>query len=235
MTSNRIVGIAAVLLASLFNIPYAVLVTTFDYPDVLRKPAGQVLDLFAAGGSALILTWHAFAVTALSLMPVAIGLSITPSRMKTRPALALGAAIAGSLAAITQAIGLWRWVFVIPSLARSHADLATSPSELQASERAFALLNAYGGIAIGEHLGQLLTAAFVLFLASLQHIERQRVTAIAGFVTAILIAVGTGEGLAIAMGRSGDLFSLATIAGFLGLTIWLMATGIHIIRAKPQH
>lgn len=234
MTPNRFVGIAAVLLAGLFNIPYAVLVATFDYPDVLRRPAGQVLDLFAAGGNALILTWHAFAVTALSLMPVAIGLSITPSRMKVRPALAIGAAIAGSLAAITQAIGLWRWVFVIPSLARSHADPATSQSELQASERAFDLLNAYGGVAIGEHLGQLLTAAFVLLLASLQHIEGQRVTAVSGFVTAALIAVGTGEGLAIAMGRSGELFSYATIAGFLGLTIWLMATGIHVIRAKPE-
>lgn len=234
MTTNRFIGIAAVLLAALFNIPYAVLVASFDYPDVLRRPAGQVLDLFAAGGNALILTWHAFAVTALSLMPVAIGLSITPSRMKARPALAIGAAIAGSLAAITQAIGLWRWVFVIPSLARNHASPAAAPSELQASERAFDLLNAYGGVAIGEHLGQLLTAAFVLLLTSLQNIEGQRATAMAGFVTAILIAVGTGEGLAIALGGSGEIFSLATIAGFLWLTIWLMATGVHIIRAKPR-
>lgn len=233
VTSSRLIGVAAVLLAGLFNIPYAVLVATFDYPDVLRRPAGQVLDLFAAGGNALILTWHAFAVTALSLMPVAIGLSISPARMQTRPALAIGAAIAGSLAAITQAIGLWRWVFVIPSLARSHADPATSQNELQASERAFDLLNAYGGVAIGEHLGQLLTAAFVLLLATLQHIESQRITATAGFISGAMIAVGTGEGLAIALGRSGQIYSFATVAGYLGLTVWLIATGINLIRAKP--
>lgn len=234
MTANRIIGLATILLAALFNIPYAILATIFEYPDILRKPAGRVFDLFAAGGNTLILTWHAFALTALTLMPVAIGLSITPERMKTRPALAIGAAVAGSLAAITQAMGLWRWVFVIPDLARSHADSGTSLETRYAAERAFDLLNAYGGVAIGEHLGQLLTAAFVLALASLQLLEgRHHISAI-GFLTAALIATGTGEGLAIALGGSGETFSLATISGFLGLTAWLLATGIVQFRTQPD-
>jgi hypothetical protein len=36
--------------------------------------------------------------------------------------------------------------------------------------------------------------------------------------------------LAIALGQRGDLFSLATIGGFLGLTLWLIATGIGLLR-----
>jgi hypothetical protein len=232
-TARPVTGASAIALAIVFNIPYAILAATYDYPDVLRRPAGEALDLFAAGGAVLILTWHGFALSALALAPMAIALSLTPARVAERPVLSIGAAITGSLAGLAQAIGLWRWVFVIPGLARTHADTASAPDAKLAAERAFDLLNQYGGVAIGEHLGQFLTALFVLMLACLQWTERKRISAIIGFVTMLAIVLGTGEGLAIALGQSGELFSLATIAGFLGLTVWLIATGIGLLRAKP--
>jgi hypothetical protein len=233
MTEARpLAGASAIALAIVFNIPYAILAATYDYPDVLRRPAGEALDLFAAGGSQLILTWHGFALAALALAPMAIALSITPTRVAEKPSLAIGAAIMGSLAGLAQAIGLWRWVFVIPGLARTHADAAATPDAKTAAERAFDLLNHYGGVAIGEHLGQWLTALFVLMLALMQWDERKRISANIGFLTALAIAVGTGEGLALALGRPGEFFGLATIAGFLGLTAWLIATGIGLLSAE---
>jgi hypothetical protein len=123
-------------------------------------------------------------------------------------------------------------VFVVPGLARTHSDAAASPESRLASERAFDLLNAYGGVAIGEHIGQLLTALFVGMLAALQWTEYKRISASIGLATALTIAVGTGEGLSIVLGQSGEMFSLATIAGFLGLTAWLIATGIGLMRAR---
>lgn len=199
---------------------------------MLRRPAGEALDLFVAGGANLILTWHAFALTALALVPVAIALSITPQRVAERPALAIGAAIAGALAGLAQAIGLWRWVFVVPALARTHADPSATPEARLAAEHAFAVLNQYGGVAIGEHLGQLLTAGFVLMVACLQWSERARIAAVIGFGAAAAIAVGTGEGLAIALSKSGEVFSFVTIAGFLGLTLWLIVTGLGLMRGR---
>jgi hypothetical protein len=38
--------------------------------------------------------------------------------------------------------------------------------------------------------------------------------------------------LALALKASGDAFSLATIAGFIGLTLWLIATGVHLVRNR---
>ncbi len=225
-------ALSALALAVAFNVPFGILAATYDYPDVLRRPAGEALDLFAAGGASLVLTWHAFALTALALVPVAIALSITPSRVAERPALAIGAAIAGALAGLAQAIGLWRWVFVVPGLARIHADPNAAPEARFAAEQAFAVLNQYGGVAIGEHLGQVLTAAFVFMLAWVQWSERARIASVVGFCTATAIAVGTGEGLAIALQQSGELFSLVTIAGFLGLTLWLIVTGIGLMRGR---
>lgn len=228
--ARPLTGASAIALAIVFNIPYAILAASYDYPDVLRRPAGEALDLFAAGGGQLILSWHGFALSALALAPMAIALSLTPARVAENPALAIGAAITGALAGFAQAIGLWRWVFVVPDLARTHADPSSAADAKLAAEQAFDLLNQYGGVAIGEHLGQLLTALFVVLLACLQWGEHKRISASIGFLTTLAIMLGTGEGLAIALGRSGDMFSLATIAGFLGLTVWLIATGIGLLR-----
>lgn len=230
--ARPITGASAIALAIAFNIPFSILAATYNYPDALRGPPGEALDQFAAGGPGLIFTWHAFALTALALAPVAIALSLTPKRVAERPALAIGAAITGALAGLAQAIGLWRWVFVIPALAQAHAAPNATPEARAAAERAFDILNRYGGIAIGEHLGQWLTALFVLMLALLQWGEAKRISAVLGFITAAAIAVGTHEGLAIAVGQSGELFGLITIAGFAGLSLWLIATGIGLFRAK---
>lgn len=94
------------------------------------------------------------------------------------------------------------------------------------------MLNAWGGVAVGEHIGQLLTALFVLLLSHIQSKEGWRLTSYLGFATAALIVVGSGEGLALALKASGDAFSLATIAGFMGLTLWLVATGVQLFRNR---
>lgn len=221
-------GLATIALAVLFNVPYAVLASIFDYPAILRQPAGEVLARFAAGGTGLIVTWYAFALAALSLVPLASGLAITPARLAARPALAIGAALAGVLAGITQAIGLVRWVFVLPDLARTATD--DDPAAAEAAIHTFSLINAYGGVAIGEHLGQLLTALFAGLIALLQHGEGHRATAGFGFATAALLTLGTGEGLMLAAGQDGSLFAVGTITGFLALTVWLIATGMLLLR-----
>lgn len=225
-------GVSAILLAILFNVPYAILTQTFRYPEILRMPAADALTAFAAGGPSLILTWYAFALCALAFVPVSLALALSPERIAWRPGLTIGAAIAGALAGLTQAIGLMRWVFVIPELARAHAVPGATADTRLAAERAFALLNDYGGVAIGEHMGQLLTALFVATLSLLQIHERRWAAATLGLMTATAMAIGTGEGLSLAMGLSGGPFKLFTIAGFLALTVWLIATGVGLLRAK---
>lgn len=231
MRGATITGIGALALAICFNIPYALLASVFEYPAILRSPASQVLARFAEGGPMLVLIWYSFVLAALGLIPVSVALSVTPLRIAQRPALALGAAISGALAGILQAVGLARWVFVVPLLAKAEG---VSPNAGAASEHSFAVLNAYGGIAIGEHLGQMLTAGFVVQLALLQRQEGHRGIAAAGIVTALLLLLGTAEGLAIALSLPGEHFSYATIAGFLGLTAWLILTGFAHMRATPK-
>lgn len=56
------------------------LAVTFDWPDILRKPAVLVLTMFAADGANLVWTWLAAALTyailavPILLLPTALGL-----------------------------------------------------------------------------------------------------------------------------------------------------------------
>lgn len=81
-----------------------------------------------------------------------------------------------------------------------------------------------------EHLGQMLLALFVVLLGALQLRERKFVSGVLAMLTAAAIVIGTGEGLMLAVGQSGEAFALVTIAGFVGLTLWLIATGIGAMR-----
>lgn len=220
-------GLSALAMAIGFNVPYGILAGAFGYPDILRRPPGEILEAFAVGGDALVATWYAFGLAAALFVPLAVAIALDAGRLARTPVAALTAAAAGALAGAMQAIGLFRWVFVVPGLAAAHADPATRA----AAEGAFALIHAFAGVAVGEHLGQLLTALFAGTVAWMQAREGRAVLAGLGAATAVCIAVGTGEGLAIATGRDGDLFSLFTIAGFSLLSLWLAGIGMAALRA----
>ncbi len=228
--SLKYVGASTIALAIGFNVPYAILVSSFDYPNILRQPADVVLARFADGGAELILTWYAFGLTALALAPLSLALSLTPENLTHAPNRAIGAGVLGALAAVAQAIGLFRWTFVIPGLAAKVADPQITQATRTAALEMFTMLNQFAGVAIGEHVGQLLTAAFVATLSSAQASAGRFITALTGAAAAIAIGVGTGEGLAHSLGANGKTFSLATIVGYLGLSVWLLSTGVNLLR-----
>lgn len=231
LKSHHLLAGATILFALAFNGPYAALAAIYDYPQILRQPAGEALTAFAAGGTSLIVVWYDFMLCALALIPLAIALAIRPKRLSAWPALAIFAAICGALAGLTQAIGLARWAFVVPDLARTYTDPGASGADRDAAVRLFEMLNLYGGVAIGEHLGQLLTALFVAAIGLMQAREGARICAGVAGVTAATMIGGTGEGFALAIGADGSVFSLLTIAAFLGLTLWLIATGLNLAKA----
>lgn len=229
---RTLLGLAAIVLAVAFNLPFALLASSFDYPDILRGPAGEVLDAFAAGGAPLILTWYGFALSAVGLIFFAPALALGTADWTRRPGIAVAAALMGSLAGIAQAIGLFRWVFAVPALATLHADPSTDAATRASLETAFTLLNGWGGVAIGEHLGQILTLGWVT-LAVLQALSNSQRFAKGTAVPAVLavagIGLGLGEGLSIALGHEAPLLAMATVAGYLAFSLWLLATGAGLI------
>ena len=101
---------------------FGMLAARFDYPDILRRPTAEVLERFRAGGSGLVLLWWCFALTAVLFAPLVVLLSQAVA--DADPTLLAVATTVGVLAAIVQFLGLIRWPFVVPYLAREAADPA---------------------------------------------------------------------------------------------------------------
>ena len=217
--STRFLGLAAIGLAILYNVAFARLAAIFDYPEILRRPAAEVLDAFAAGGPALVLAWLVFALSALAFVPLSMALALHRRPTDNR---AIAAAMLGALAGTLQAIGLMRWVFAVPALAATDG---------LGREVAFLILNSWGGVAVGEHLGQWLTALFLGTMALIAWSEGARVRAAVAASAALLIVAGAQEGVLLALGRDPGILPGVAVAGYLGLSLWLIVEGV--LRLRP--
>src|SRR3954469_2863025 len=121
---RKLTGILFILGAVLVNIPYSMLIANFNYPDILREPASVILTQFQAGGANLIFTWLAFAWIGLPLIFATLMLKqvLAPeghSLLET-------ATTFGLIGCILAVVGLTRWVFVVPVLAKLYTDPSSS-------------------------------------------------------------------------------------------------------------
>jgi len=152
---TTLTGILLIVLPVAFNVAFAALAKAFDYPDILRRPTSEILDRFRAGGSRLVTLWWAFAMTALTFVPVA---ALVSDVVDGNPTVLRLAAAVGVLAGLVQLLGLLRWPFLVPYLAREDVD--ASPARREAVDIVFQAFHRYLGVAVGEHLGYLLTGAW---------------------------------------------------------------------------
>jgi len=102
----RMIALAVLLIATplLFNAGYAGLAVRFGYPGILRRPTGEILERFRAGGTGLVLLWFGFAWSALLFIPVAV----LAGGLIADPGLAALAVAVGVIAGTVQALGLLR-------------------------------------------------------------------------------------------------------------------------------
>jgi hypothetical protein len=153
-----IAGLSLLLFLAMANVAYGYLVANFDYDDILREPVATILKKFAAGGPGIVLAWAGFAWSALVFVLAAV--LVAKALAERHGQFVWMATAAGMASGLFQATGLFRWVFVVPSLARGYAASDAGPAERAAIAQTFNALNQYGGVALGEHLGQILLVAW---------------------------------------------------------------------------
>jgi hypothetical protein len=210
-----------------FNLAFFELGRTFDYPDILRRPPDEILRRFDAGGPGLLLRWEALLVSALGLLPLA---ALLPVALNASPALTLASVTIGLAAGLVQALGLVRWPFVVPQLARRYvsAEGPDAAATRQAIEVVFATLNRLLGVAIGEHLGYLLTAAWTL-LTALSISSTEVLPAWLGLIGVPIgaaLLVGTLEFLGPHEREGWSLAGRIVPIAYVAWSLWLVALGI---------
>ena len=229
LTTQVLTGLLLLILPLAYNLLYTVLARTFDYPDILRQPTSQILDRFAAGGSRLVLTWWGFAMSAVLLAPTVVLLSATLS--DANPTILALASATGLLAALVQFLGLIRWPFAVPHLARLAGDPATTPATSDAIEVTFQILNRYLGVAVGEHLGYLFTGLWTALagVALIQSDLLHPLFGIVGLVLAPLFLLGSLEFVGPFEPRGWRLAGALVPLAYIGWSLWLLALGIGLL------
>jgi hypothetical protein len=210
-----------------FNATFALLGKRFDYPDILRKPATEILDRFRAGGSSLILLWWMFMLSGLLLIAAVVLLG---QALGFRGIVPL-AVTAGVLAGLVQMLGLLRWVYLVPSLARTNADRAIGSGEQEASLAVFRAMHQYLGVGVGEHLGYLFTGLWSV-LMGIAIVGTVLIPIWIGWVGIVVgagLIVGSVEFLGPKEEHGWALAGRAIPVLYIAWSLWLLAMGIALL------
>jgi hypothetical protein len=229
VTTEVATGVLLIALPIAYNVLFTMLARSFDYPDVLRRPTTEVLERFTAGGTKLILTWWAFALSAVLLAPIAVLVSAT--FVDANPTVLMLATAVGLLAALVQFLGLIRWSFAVPHLAREMANPASSAGKKEAVDVTFQTLNRYLGVAVGEHLGYMFTGVWTGLVGAifLQSEILNPAFGIIGLILAPCFLIGSMEFVGVNERDGWKVAGTVVPFAYIGWSLWLIASGIGLL------
>jgi hypothetical protein len=229
VTVERAAGALLILLPLAFNAFFLLLARRFDYPAILRSPTEDILSRFLAGGVSLKLLWYGFMLTAVLLAPLAVlvGQVLARDDLAVVPT----ATVVGVLAAVVQFLGLARWPFLVPALARAHADPASSQATRNATTVVFESFHRYLGIGIGECLGYLLTGTWTMLVgaAMLQSSTFSAWLAWPGIIIGLLLIVGSLEFVGRFEEQGWKLASAIIPITYIAWSLWLILSGLVLL------
>jgi hypothetical protein len=217
-------GVLLILTPVAFNAFFTLLSVTFEYPDILREPTGYVLRRFDAGGGGLVAIWYGFMLTAVLFVPLAVLVHKALAREDT-PYMAVATAF-GVVAGVVQFFGLVRWPFLVPYLADTYLDPASSGATRESVAVIFQAFNQYAGVGVGENLGYLFTALWTALVALAMFgsaLPFRRWLALLGMAAAAGIAVGMLEPAGFEPAAD------VVVVAYIMWSVWLALFGVLLL------
>jgi hypothetical protein len=215
LTAGLLIAAAVLSMAA-----FTALGSVFDYPDVLKEPAADVLADFRDHQGAVSAGFLVLAAAAALFAPIAIGVGRLSTAKAMRAAVPVGIA-----AAVVQVIGLMRWPLLVPGWASDAAG--RDPARAEDARDAFVTANRILGNVIGESFGYVLTAAWtVLVIVALRQALAGRWFTVLGSVSAVLVFAGVFSPLDL------PIIDTANFAGYVLWSLWLVAfAGLLLVRS----
>jgi hypothetical protein len=229
MTSAKdLAGALLIAVPLIFTAGFTGLQVTFDYPDILRYPASEVLTRFFSAGLDLHSYWYAMTAAALGIIPASVAAGL---HFWKRDNLLAGLSIAfGAGAGLVQALGLIRWVILTPYLAAAYMAPGATPIEQAITASIFDAANRYLGLGVGEHLGYLFTGVWTVLISALL-LANHRILAISGLVLSLSVLAGMLEPFGVPM--AADINAI----GYSLWALWALILGVLLLlegRTRPN-
>ena len=227
ITIRRQAAIFLIIEFLLIFAPLIILGAAINWPASLDEPASVNLPLILDKYMAMMTGYSIYLVYSLLFWPMAY---------LTGRAIVIGGAdntlfrVASGFAALSvlaRALGIVRWLFAMPVLARLYTNPAVSENFKESINMVYEMLNAYAG-GIGELLGVSLFASIWLVLISMLLIRTSRWPNWLGYfglVVAASLLLNLLEMVGIDMGAMISVSE--TLQHF-----WMLATAIVLLRKK---
>ena len=132
---------------------------------------------------------------------------------------------------MVQFLGLVRWPFLVPYLADTYLDPASSEATRESVAVAFQAFNHYAGVGVGENLGYLFTGLWTLLVALAMFgspLPFRRWLALLGVVSAVGILVGMLEPAGFEPAAN------IVVVGYILWSIWLALFGIFLLLPRSR-
>ncbi len=231
MTIDVVTAVLLIVVPIAFNAAFFALGAAFDYPDILRREPDEILRRFHAGGAGLILRWEAFLAITVLFLPLAVLLGVV---LAAPPELTALAIVVATTAAIVQMLGLVRWPFAVPELARRYVAAPDGPAGDATRETVvtmFATLHRLLGVGIGEHLGYLFTGLWTLLIGAsiLAGTVVPAWLGIAGVPIGVALLVGTLEFVGPNEPDGWKLAGTIVPIAYVAWSLWLILVGVFLL------
>lgn len=215
------VGLILLQFATMWG-AFFILAPSINWPASLDEPPAIILPLILDQSGAVFAGYLSYLIHALALIPLAI---LLRDALRLDGAMGQAVITLGVLAGSAKALGITRWLFLMPGLATTYTDPAASGATQDAIVVVYEAFNAYAG-GVGELMGVGFFAAvwtIVISIAALRQgwtlIGYSGFGAAALLLSTLLSVVGIESPLMLTL--SGILWQFWTVA--LAFTIWRKA------------
>jgi hypothetical protein len=215
-TTRRLAAATMAGAALLAIAGFTALGSVFEYPQILKEPTADILELYRQHQGTVMAWFGVLMVSAALLAPAGILLGRLAGGSRGR-----WIAVLGVVAAVVQVVGLSRWVLLVPGISQDALD----PARTTAAHHSFELVHTWLGTILGETIGYALTATFtVLITLAVTRAVGPRWMVWLGYLSAALIATG----VLIPLGLEAA--SLTNFAGYVAWCLWLIAMAVILWR-----
>jgi Domain of unknown function (DUF4386) len=149
---RRLYGLSGLLLLAQFVFmggAFFILMPSINWPASLDEKPAVILPLILEQAGPVFAGYSSYVLHALLLIPLAVTLRST---LKMSPVLGGMAVALGVLAGLAKALGITRWIFLMPGLAAAYTNPEASAVTKDTIAVVFDAFNAYAG-GVGETLG----------------------------------------------------------------------------------
>lgn len=220
----RITALLLILEFLLLTATIIVLGAAINWPASLDEPASVILPAISEQSDAVLLGYSAYLLYSILFLPLALLLYYALSEPGARSPLLTIAAGFGVVSALARALGIARWLVLMPFLAETYLDPDASDATRQSVSLIYDAFNEYAG-SVGEILGVQLFGGLFVALISLALIRSARLPSwigYAGLLVALLLIAGFAGILGLDLGLLLTVSVAALQFWMLGLAIVLL-------------